>query len=376
MNASNPFAKKKSLFEVKERIQLNLLRLACYTIIGCAIFIFSDIVVKGAPTFFKAEAPFVNTEFFTKSPEILSVWYDQDGVKYSMTKSDADVWQTENPDLQVIDLHDYAASGGGILGPLLGTGLLVVCCMILALFIGVSAAIYLSEYCGKHDKLMNLVRLSILNLAGVPSIVFALFGWGIFCHMAPIHVSVSELSDTTLWAFPFAGGYISFQGWDTSLLAGACTLAIMVLPVIITACEESLQAVPKGFREASYALGATQWQTIRKAVLPFAVPGVLTATVLGITRVAGETAPIMLTATVTEKGNLPFNTIVDEGVWGFFSQSVQALPFHIYTLSKLPASENVKPMQYGSIFAFLLLVMGFALISILLRNRIRKKLKW
>ena len=373
----NPFAKQTGIKQYKEYAQQGLLAACCYTIIACAIAIFSYIIFKGAPTFFTSEAPFINTEFFTESPQILSVWEDQDGNKYSMTKSDADQWQIDNPDKKVINPHDYAASGGGILGPLLGTGLLVFFCMLIALFIGVSAAIYLSEYCGKKGKIINIIRLSILNLAGVPSIVFALFGWGIFCHMAPLYVSPEDLRmETTLWAFPFMNGFISFQGWDTSLLAGACTLAIMVLPVIITACEESLQAVPRGFREASLALGATHWQTIRKAVLPFAIPGVLTATVLGITRVAGETAPIMLTATVTEKNRLPFSTLSEGGIWEFFSQSVQALPFHIYTLSKLPSSKNVEPMQYGSIFAFLLLVMGFALLSIILRNRLRKKLKW
>lgn len=371
--STNPFQRKTGWRERRERMGINTLRLATYIIIACAIFIFSDIFIKGTPSLISSKAPFINTEFFTESPQILSVWKDAEGHEYSMTQTQHDAWVLANPDKKVLDRHDYTASGGGILGPLLGTAFLVIICMSIALFIGVSAAVYLSEYCGK-GKLMSAIRLSILNLAGVPSIVYALFGWGVFCYMAPNYVT--EISDRSLFAFSFGAGYISFEGWKQSLLAGGFTLAIMVLPVIITACEESLRAVPKGFREASFALGATRWQTIRKAVLPYAMPGVLTASVLGITRVAGETAPIMLTAAASDKSKLPTTVLAEEGFWSFLTQSVQALPFHIYTLSKFPDSEYVKPMQYGSILVFLLLVMGFAFISMVLRNRIRKRLKW
>jgi len=370
---TNPFKKKQGWFQRKEMLGINLLRLATYIIIACALFIFSDIFIKGAPTLVKSEAPFINTEFFTESPQILTVWHDEQGTEYSMTQTKFDVWIEANPDAVINDVHNYTASGGGILGPLLGTALLVIICMGIALFIGVSAAVYLSEYCGQ-GKLMSVIRLAILNLAGVPSIVYALFGWGVFCYMAPNYVT--EISDRSIFAFSFGSGYISFEGWEQSLLAGGCTLAIMVLPVIITACEESLRAVPKGFREAAFALGATRWQTIRTAVLPYALPGVLTASVLGITRVAGETAPIMLTAAASDKSMLPTAVLADEGFWAFLTQSVQALPFHIYTLAKFPDSEYVKPMQYGSILVFLLLVMGFSLLSMVLRSRIRKRIKW
>ncbi len=329
--------------------------------------------MKGLPTFFSDEAPYINTEFFTESPQILSVWEDEDGKNYAMTKKNYEQWIVAYPEKEIIGLKNLTASGGGILGPLSGTFLLVFFCMIIALFIGVSAAIYLSEYCG-HGRVMSAIRLSILNLAGVPSIVFALFGLGVFCWLAPVITDAPKDTTAFVCRWFWTDSYLSFQGWGTSLLAGSCTLAIMVLPVIITACEESLRAVPTGFREASYALGATQWQTIRKSVLPFAIPGVLTASVLGITRVAGETAPIMLTATMSEKSTLPWEQV--EGPWSFLTQSVQALPFHIYTLAKFPDSEYVKPMQYGSIAAFLILVMGFALLSMVLRNRLRKKLKW
>ena len=284
--------------------------------------------MEGIAHLFKAEAPYVNTDFFTSNPEILRVWHDDEGNKFSMPDKEFDLWKEKNPDAVILDPHALNYSAGGIAGPLVGTALLVVFCMIIALFIGISAAIFLSEYCGK-GKVMSMIRLSILNLAGVPSIVFALFGWGIFCHAAP--VIVDQVEERSLFAFSIGASYVSFQGWGTSLLAGSCTLAIMVLPVIITACEESLRAVPKGFREASFALGSSKWQTIRKAVLPYALPGILTASVLGITRVAGETAPIMLTATSTDKTDMPMAVLQSEGVWAFFTQSVQALPFYIYT---------------------------------------------
>jgi phosphate transport system permease protein len=154
----------------------------------------------------------------------------------------------------------------------------------------------------------------------------------------------------------------------------------MVLPVIIAACEESLKAVPKGFREASLALGATRWQCIRTAVLPYATPGILTASVLGVTRVAGETAPIMFTAAVASKGKLPWQDTEGSGLYwmsNLLTQMVEALPYHIYTVSgKLPANEALDDMRYGSVFVFLLFIVGFAMISVVLRSRFRNKLKW
>ena len=148
----------------------------------------------------------------------------------------------------------------------------------MALVIGISSAIYLSEY-SRNGRLIRLIRIAILNLAGVPSIVFGLFGFGLF---------------------------VIFFGWNVSLMAGWFTLGLMVLPAIITASEESLRAVPQGLREGSLALGATKWQTIRKNVLPYALPGILTSSILGIARVAGETAPIMFTAAYAMKDEMPW----------------------------------------------------------------------
>ena len=200
----------------------------------------------------------------------------------------------------------------------------------------------------RNGRFIRLVRLSILNLAGVPSIVFGLFGFGML---------------------------VVFFGWNVSLLAGWFTLAFMVLPVVITASEESLKAVPKGFREGSLALGATKWQTIRLSVLPYALPGILTSSILGIARVAGETAPIMFTAAYVVRDKLPWQGL--EKATDFFFQGVMALPYHIYVVSsKIPQNEYTARVQYGTAFVFLSLVALIALTSILLRNRLRSRYKW
>lgn len=321
--------------------------------------------------------------------------------------------------LKDVDEETHSYSAGGVLGPLVGTALLVIICMIVALFVGVAASVYLSEY-ARQGSFMDAVRLAILNLAGVPSIVFGLFGLMLFVFLAPKVTNVLAVRESVripLWpsfsepsvrqqiereillvdgksvregmrlanasrskAFWNGRWYLSFEGWGTCMLAGGFTLAVMVLPVIITACEESLRAVPKGYREASLALGATKWQSIRTAVLPYAMPGILTASVLGITRVAGETAPIMFTAALAERSLLPWEGINRLGlgwVFDFLSQSVQALPYHIYTVAaRIPQSDYTRPMQDGAVLVFMLFVMSFAGLSVWLRIRMRSKLKW
>ena len=264
--------------------------------------------------------------------------------------------------------------------PLVGTALLVLVCMAVALVVGVGAAIYLNEY-ARQGRFVGIIRLAIMNLAGVPSIVFGLFGFAFFClfPLLPVFTESPNMEKTLLTIRMF-GGYLSFEGWGNSLIAGGLTLAVMVLPVIIAACEESLKAIPKGFREASLALGATKWQCIRTAVLPYATPGILTASVLGVTRVAGETAPIMFTAAVALKGNLPWEAASGNGIFwlsDLLTDSVQAMPYHIYTVAaRIPRTDATSAMQDGSVFVFLLMVMTFASVSIYLRIHFRKKLKW
>ena len=322
--------------------------------------------------------------------------------------------------LKVLNEHVHPYSAGGISGPIWGTSLLVIACMIIGLFIGVASAVFLGEY-SRKGKLISTIRLAMLNLAGVPSIVFGIFGLGLFVSAAPKLTKTPSIESKIAipilpsWSAPtlraqeankivvideeqnkkhvlraaqqnglsryFDGTYyLSVEGWGNSIIAGAFTLAMMVLPIIITSSEESLRAVPRGFREASLALGASKWQSIRTAVLPYATPGILTASVLGITRVAGETAPIMFTAAVAEKSDLPFNGLNGTGMDKFFefiSQSVQAMPYHIYTVAgRIPQSDYNKPMQYGSVLVFMIIVMAFAGLSVFLRVRMRKKYKW
>ena len=374
----NPFATKR----VKaKRIEFGfslLLRLATYFVLLCAFYIFGDIFVKGAPVVFQSEFPFINTEFFSRSPETLVVYETEDGTEFQKGFVEYTEFRKANPDVVIAKEHTHSYSAGGSLGPLVGTALLTLICIVVALFVGLAAAIYLNEYSSK-GKFMDMVRLAILNLAGVPSIVFGLFGLMFFCLLFPVIVDESSLRTDLAFELFGSGKYFAFQGWGTSMIAGGMTLAVMVLPVIITACEESLKAIPQGFREASLALGATKWQSIRTAVLPYAFPGMLTASVLGITRVAGETAPIMFTAALAHKDKLPWQELggASNPVFAFFSQSVQALPYHIYTVAaRIPQSEYTKPMQYGSVFVFMVLVMILAALSVFLRIHYRSKLKW
>ena len=228
---------------------------------------------------------------------------------------------------------------GGIFPVIIGTLCLVAGTVVFALPLGMGAAIYLTEY-GRKGRLNNLIRLSIFTLAGVPSIVYGLLGLGLF---------------------------VIFLDFGASIIAGSLTLALMILPVVIVASEEALLAVPRGLREASLALGATKWQTIRHNVLPYAVPGMLTGSILGVGRAAGETAPILLTAAAFSLRSLP-DSVFDQ---------VMALPYHLYILAtQTPDVEAARPMQYGTALVLVALVLGVNLASILLRRRFRRKYRW
>lgn len=367
----NPFARPKTNRETYEFLWKQLLRLSTYAIIAAVVTIFGHIIWKGVPVVFKTTAPFVNTDFLTKLPETLHVIEDKQGNKYETDPKGSDVIKARLGD-NLRTEKTIAYSGGGILGPIVGTALLVVVCIVVALFLGISSAVYLSEY-AKPGRFIEMVRLAILNLSGVPSVVFGLFGLGIFVLSAPVFTDTPL--DRSLLVIPLGFTQLSFQGWDTCVLSGAFTLAFVILPVIITASEECLRAVPQGFRETSLALGATRWQTIQKSVLPFAMPGILTSSILGIARAAGETAPIMFTAALAFKDKLPWEG--QSGAMGIFTESVQALPYHIYTIAaRIPQSEYSERAQYGSVFVFLVLVLAFALSSVLLRRKLRAKYKW
>lgn len=367
----NPFAKRQSHRERNEFVTRWLLRLGTYAVLAAAASIFAHIFIKGAPIVLSSKAPFINTAFLTKLPETLHIIEDKQGKIYETSPKGSDVIKQQlGGNFRQEKTISY--SGGGILGPIVGTTLLVIVCMVVALFLGIATAIYLNEY-ASHGRFIELVRLAILNLAGVPSVVFGLFGLSVFVLGAPRLVSVPL--ERSLLVIPLGFTNLSFEGWDTSVLAGGFTLAFVILPVVITACEECLKAVPQGFRETSLALGATKWQTIWKCVLPFALPGILTSSILGIARAAGETAPIMFTSALAFKDKLPWQG--NSGVLGTLTESVQALPYHIYTLAaRIPQNEYSERAQYGSVFVFLVLVMGLAAASILLRRKLRAKYKW
>ena len=318
-------------------------RIATYFVLLCATYIFLDIGIKGGRTVFTRTAPFVNLKFLSEPPQTLYV-FDYQGKKMELSDREFRDWKTTHK--EDVDVTSVSYSAGGIWPCIVGTALLVIGSMTLALFIGISCAIYLSEY-SRDGRFIRLIRIAILNLAGVPSIVFGLFGFGLF---------------------------VIFFGWNVSLLSGWFTLGLMVLPAIITASEESLRAVPQGLREGSLALGATKWQTIRKNVLPYALPGILTSSILGIARVAGETAPIMFTAAYAMRDEMPWQV----SHWtNFFFQGVMALSYHIYVVSsKIPQNEYTERVQYGTAFVFLAVVMLIALTSILLRERQRRRLSW
>ena len=345
-------------------------RLMTYLVIAAATYIFADIAIKGSRTVFKSSPPFVNLTFLTQAPQTLYV-FDYHGTKMELGDREFRQWKTVHN--EEVEVTTVAYSAGGIWPCIVGTALLVVGSMALALIIGISSAIYLSEY-SRYGPVIRMIRVAILNLAGVPSIVFGLFGFGLF---------------------------VIFCGWNFSLLSGWFTLGLMILPAIITASEESLQAVPQGLREGSLALGATKWQTIRKNVLPYALPGMLTSSILGIARVAGETAPIMFTAAYAMRDELPTKPLTDgfgqiwlaiknyhpfdAAAWHqLFNaicetpfQAVMALPYHIYVVSsKIPQNEYTERVQYGTALVFLTVVMLIALTSIVLREKTRRRLSW
>jgi phosphate transport system permease protein len=345
MSSSNEhhiFSKRRSTKTTLEATISGAFRIATYIVILCAGYIFLNIAINGSKAVFTSEAPFINIEFLTQKPQTLHVFEPKEidaelkaakaqivslkAKQRNLGSGETDAAHTleleiealneridaldvqrkagrlmygddayraldEEPSSELYVYSNYAYSGGGIGPAIIGTCLLVVGSIAIALTLGILCAIYLSEY-SRPGKTLQLIRLSILNLSGVPSIVFGLFGFGMF---------------------------VLFFDWGVSMIAGWFTLAIMALPVIIAASEESMKAIPKGFREGSLALGASKWTTIRTNVLPY----------------------------------------------------------HIYVVSaKIPQNEYTRNMQYGAAFVFLLIVGFFALSSIVLRIKIRKKYKW
>jgi phosphate transport system permease protein len=223
---------------------------------------------------------------------------------------------------------------GGILPAIAGTALVTLVATLFALPFGVACAIYLNEYARDH-WFTRLLRASIRNLAGVPSIIYGLFGLALF--VEALHIGAS-------------------------ILAAGLTLALLTLPYIITTTEEALRNVPNAYREAALALGATKWESIKTVVLPGAMPGILTGTILALSRAAGETAPILFTGVAFYTRYLP-GSLLDE---------FMALPYHLYILSTQHQSlEQVRPLAYATAVVLLGMVLLLNLSAIILRIRYR-----
>lgn len=227
-----------------------------------------------------------------------------------------------------------AMTKGGVAPAIVGTLYLTLGAIAFALPLGLASAIYLCEY-SPGNFVVNIIRLAINNLAGVPSVVFGLFGFAVF---------------------------VKLFGFGVSILSGSLTLGIMALPGIISAAQEAILAVPQSYKEASLALGATHWQTIKKVVLPTALPGILTGVILNIGRVAGETAPILFTAATFYTRGYP-NSIFSE---------VMALPYHIYALMTEGTRPEVQTaIAYGCALILLALVLAISACAIILRQKQR-----
>ncbi len=225
---------------------------------------------------------------------------------------------------------------GGIFPAIVGTFYVTLITIAFAVPLGVGAAIYLNEY-AVQGKFTRLVRMSVRNLAGVPSIVFGLFGMAVF---------------------------VKIFGFGPSLIAAGFTLGLLTLPVTVTASEEALRTVPRAYREGSFALGATRWQVVRTVVLPRAIPGILTGTILGLARAAGETAPILATGAAFFLPHLPDS----------IRSQFMALPYHLFIMStQHHAISQVRPIAYGTALVLLALVCILNLAAVLLRKRYRDR---
>lgn len=247
----------------------------------------------------------------------------------------------------------FDADTTGVLPMIVGTTLRVFVMTIFVMPVGVITAIYLTEYAHTTAWTTRIIRSAVNNLAGVPSIVFGLFGVGFFINFIGRNLDRALGETGPHWGQP-------------ALLWASLTLAVMTLPVVIVATEESLKAIPSGLREASLALGATKLQTIVRIVLPQALPGILTGGILAISRAAGEVAPILFTGVSYYMGYLPTS----------LSHQFMDLGYHVFVLStQSPNIEQTKPILYASVLVLLCLTFALNLVAILIRARVRKKLR-
>jgi phosphate transport system permease protein len=226
---------------------------------------------------------------------------------------------------------------GGILPAIVGTVILTFGTAIVSIPLAIGAAVYLAEY-ARDSWLTRAIRLAIINLAGIPSVVYGLFGLGLF---------------------------VLFLEFGTSIIAGSLTLGLMTLPVVISTAEEALLSVPQRFRVVSHSLGATRWQTVRQVVLPNALPGILTGVILGLERAAGETAPILFTVAAFYLPSLPRSPL----------DQTMALPYHLWVVSTQVPGMPLE-VQYGTALVLLALVLSMNVVATVLRSRFRRRRQW
>ena len=244
------------------------------------------------------------------------------------------------PAVSLAFLTEFPRSGmkeGGIMPAVVGTVLLTLGTGLFAVPLGVGAAIYLSEY-ARETRLTRAVRVAIINLAGVPSVVYGLFGVGLF---------------------------VLFLRFGTSILAGSLTLAILTLPIIISTGEQALRSVPQSFRVVSISLGGTRWQTVRRVVVPQALPGIVTGVILGLERAAGETAPILFTAAAFFLPRLPASA---------FDQTM-ALPYHLFVISTQVPGMPIR-LQFGTALVLLAFVLSMNALATTIRSYYRRRRLW
>jgi len=241
---------------------------------------------------------------------------------------------------------------GGIFPAIFGTVFLVIIMVIAVVPIGVLTAVYLQEYTRPDSRMTRLIRVAVNNLAGVPAIVFGLFGLGFFIGFVGGGIDkVFFESEGPVWGQP-------------AILWAALTLALLTLPVVIVSTEEALRTIPSELKEASYALGATKLQTIRRIIIPQSMPGILTGSILAVGRGAGEVAPIMFTGAAYYLPYLPSK----------LNDQFMELGYHIYVMAtQSPDVEKTKPILYGTVLVLLLLTFLLNLVAILIRSSMRKR---
>lgn len=247
---------------------------------------------------------------------------------------------------------EQGLEAGGILPAIIGTLFLVILMVIIGVPVGVLTAIYLQEYTSPDSKITRVIRVAINNLAGVPSIVFGLFGLGFFIGFIGNGIDALLLnSEQPVWGQP-------------AIIWAALTLALLTLPVVIISTEEALKAIPRDLKDASYALGATKLQTIVRVILPQALPGIFTGAILAISRGAGEVAPIMFTGAAYYLPYLP-DKLTDQ---------FMELGYHVFVMAtQSPDVEKTLPILYGTVLVLLLLTFLLNLVAVLIRSRIRSR---